>query len=144
MTILPSVLIIDDEEELDSLYKIFFEEYGFNTVSFTEPLDAAEHFGLNHDEYSVVIIDLRKAGHDAINITRLIRKLDKNVKIILIRGNINDQNYQTKQLQDYNITAIYEIPISFTNLVTNVKEILDGKTAQKADLVEVARKTFRK
>ena len=50
-------MVVDDDEELTNLYKRFLEISGFDSVSFTDPLSALDHFSQNHGKYSVVITD---------------------------------------------------------------------------------------
>ena len=57
MSLQPSMMVVDNDEELTNLYKRFLEKSGFNSVSFTDPLSALDHFSQNHDKYSVVLTD---------------------------------------------------------------------------------------
>ncbi|CAN5646584.1 hypothetical protein BH23THE1_BH23THE1_25940 [soil metagenome] len=40
----PSIMVIDDEIELASLFKEFLRKEGYNVVSFTDPILAFEYF----------------------------------------------------------------------------------------------------
>ena len=51
MSTRPSVMVVDDEEELANLFRTFLERSGFNSVSFTDPLSALDHFSQNHNKY---------------------------------------------------------------------------------------------
>ena len=79
-----SVLIIDDEEELATLYKEFVRRMGYDAVSFTNPLLALEHYKQRVDKYSLIITDLRMPGMGGLELANKIRELDSNVKIFLI------------------------------------------------------------
>jgi DNA-binding response OmpR family regulator len=80
-----SVLIVDDEQELATLYREFLIGMGFDVVvSFTNPLMAFEHYRQCTDKYSIVITDLRMPGMNGIELANKIRELDSSVKIILI------------------------------------------------------------
>jgi DNA-binding NtrC family response regulator len=79
-----SILIVDDEQELSTLYREYLLEMGFDAVSFTNPLMAFEHYRQYADKYSLVITDLRMPGMDGIELANKIRELDYSVKIFLI------------------------------------------------------------
>ena len=80
-----SVLIVDDEQELATLYREFLIGMGFDVaVSFTNPLMALEHYRQCADKYSLVITDLRIPGMNGIELANKIRELDSSVKIFLI------------------------------------------------------------
>lgn len=57
-----SILIVDDEEELATLFKHLIDAMGLNAISFTNPLLAFEYFMVNRDKVSLVITDLRTPG----------------------------------------------------------------------------------
>lgn len=48
-----SIPIIDDEEELSTLFKDFAKAIGMDAESFTNPLLAYEHFKDNGNKYSL-------------------------------------------------------------------------------------------
>jgi len=80
-----SVLIVDDEQELATLYREFLMGMGFDVVvSFTNPLMAFEHYRQCVDKYSIVITDLRMPGMNGIDLANKIRELNSSVKIFLI------------------------------------------------------------
>jgi CheY-like chemotaxis protein len=84
LTSITSILIVDDEQELSTLYREYLLEMGFDAVSFTNPLMAFEHYRQCADKYSLIITDLRMPGMDGIELANKIRKFDSSVKIFLI------------------------------------------------------------
>jgi CheY-like chemotaxis protein len=79
-----TILIVDDEEELTTLYKEFVRTMGYDVVSFTNPLLALEHYKQRVDKYSLIITDLRMPGMCGLEFAHKIRELDSDVKIFLI------------------------------------------------------------
>jgi DNA-binding NtrC family response regulator len=79
-----TILIVDDEEELTTLYKEFVRTMGYDTVSFTNPRLALEHYKQRVDKYSLVITDLRMPGMCGLEFANKIRELNPSVKIFLI------------------------------------------------------------
>jgi DNA-binding NtrC family response regulator len=52
-------MLLDDELDIVAIFMLALEGHGFNSVGFTEPLLALEHFQKNSEKYGLVISDLR-------------------------------------------------------------------------------------
>ncbi len=111
------ILIVDDEQELATLYREFLIGMGFDVVvSFTNPLMAFEHYRQCTDKYSIVITDLRMPGMNGIELANKIRELNSSVKIFLITAfDISDiqLNESYKQAK---IDKIVQKPLKLTSL----------------------------
>ena len=73
MSTLPSVMVVDDEEELAHLFMELLKGSGYNTVAFTDPLLALEHFRSNPEQYSLILSDLIMPGMNGIELAKRIR-----------------------------------------------------------------------
>ena len=58
-SVLPSILIVDDEVTLANLFRQYLSNSGFDAVCFTDPFLAFEHFEYNYTRYPIVITDSR-------------------------------------------------------------------------------------
>ena len=54
-----SILVVDDELEIVSLFKEFLRNEGYNAVSFTDPVLALKYFKETTEKHSLIITDLR-------------------------------------------------------------------------------------
>ena len=54
-----SILVLDDDFDINNMLKMALQKHGYNVFGFTDPLLALEHFRINHSTYSLVISDLR-------------------------------------------------------------------------------------
>ena len=54
-----SIMVVEDEKELASLFKAFLEKMGYDTVTFTDPIMALEFFKQGTKEFSLILTDLR-------------------------------------------------------------------------------------
>ncbi len=79
-----TILIVDDEQELTTLYKEFVRTMGYEAVSFTNPLLALEQYKQRVVKYSLIITDLRMPGMCGLEFANKIRELDSSVKIFLV------------------------------------------------------------
>ena len=123
MSTRPSVMVVDDEEELANLYRIFLERSGFNFVSFTDPLSAHDHYSQNHDKYSVVITDWKMHNLDGIHPPKKIRDYNATVKILLITGYYADKSFWIEAFKEADITHIIEKPFKLKDLKPRIEEL---------------------
>ena len=98
MSTRPSVMVVDDEEELANLFRTFLDKFGFNCVSFTDPLAALDHYSQNHDKYSVVLTDWKMPFLDGIQLAKKIREYNTTVKILLITAFFTDATVEKRCL----------------------------------------------
>jgi DNA-binding response OmpR family regulator len=119
-------MVVDDEEELANLFRRFLESSGFNTVSFTDPLAALDHYSQNHDKYSVVITDWKMAFLDGIQLAKKIREYNNTVKIVLITAFFTDASLTKDLYQEARISDVMEKPVKLKELGARIEELCLG------------------
>jgi DNA-binding response OmpR family regulator len=117
-----SIIIVDDEPELASLFENYFEAGGMDAVSFTNPLLAFEYFKDNLQKFSVVITDLRMPGMCGLELASKMRTLDDSVKIFLITAFETDDIEHSKIYQSAKIDRIFQKPIKLSILKKIIEE----------------------
>ena len=127
MSTRPSVMVVDDEEELANLYRIFLERSGFNSVSFTDPLSALEHYRQNYDKYSLVITDWKMPNLDGIQFAKKIREYNTTVKILLITAYSTDKSFKEEVYREARISDVIEKPFKFKELGPRITELCISK-----------------
>ncbi len=126
MSTLPSLMVVDDEEELAHLFMELLKGSGFNCVSFTDPLLAIKHFGQNPEKYSIILTDLRMPGISGIELAKRIREYSSNVKIILITAFYADNIFNNDELKEANISNVLQKPVKLAQLRTHVMELCNS------------------
>ena len=58
-----SIIVVDDELELATLFKAFLKNQGYDVVSFTDPVLALEYFKETAEKHSLIITDLENARY---------------------------------------------------------------------------------
>ena len=117
-----SVLIVDDEMELASLYREYLETKGYETISFTSPLLALEYYKSNAKRFTHVLTDLRMPEMSGIELACQIRKLDETVKIFLITAfELNDLNMD-KGFTSAGIEMVIQKPVHLKNLKQHLND----------------------
>ena len=123
-----SILVVDDEKDILAIYKLFLKIIGCDTVCFTNPVLAFEHYKQFHGSYSLIITDLRMPGMSGIEFAKCIREVNSAIKIYLVTAcDIADiENQQACQEAKFNI--ILEKPIDFLKLQKIIEQDLSLNT----------------
>ena len=127
MSTRPSVMVVDDEKELANLYGLFLERSGFNSVSFTDPLSALEHYRQNYDKYSLVITDWKMPNLDGIQLAKKIREYNDTVNILLITVFCTDESFKEEVYREALISDVIEKPFKFKELWPGITELCMSK-----------------
>ena len=123
MSLPPSMMVVDDEEELANLFMEFLKGSGFNCVSFTDPLLALNHFSSNPDQYSLALSNLRMPGLNGMELAKRIREYSSKVKILIITAYYDTETLNVDELRKANISNVLKKPLKLKELrvhVTNV------------------------
>jgi DNA-binding response OmpR family regulator len=118
------ILIIDDEDDVNLVFKVVLEDSGFKVDTFSKPVLALENF--KNGLYDLVILDMKMPKMDGITVYQEIRKLDDKVEIcFLTAGDVNYEvfakEFSTLNKEDRFIRK----PISNEELVKRVKKLLE-------------------
>ena len=111
-----SIIVVDDEIELATLFKTFLNQQGFNTMSFVDPVLALEYFKETSDKHSLIITDLRMPSLNGLELAKEVRELNTNIKIFLMTA------FETRDLENHadfkmaRIDRLIQKPVRFSDL----------------------------
>jgi DNA-binding response OmpR family regulator len=76
------VMIVDDEQDITTVFKIGLENNGFIVTTFNDPLKALSKFrpGL----YDLLILDIRMPGMNGFQLYQKIRETDNKLKVCFL------------------------------------------------------------
>lgn len=121
-----SVMVIDDEMELASLFKSFLINCGYGAVSFSDPIVALEYFKETSDKHSLIITDMRMPGMCGIELAKKIRENNEKIKIFLMTAfDIRDLN-DNPDFKAAKIDRLLQKPIRFSDLREMINNDLDN------------------
>ncbi len=139
---MPKILIVDDNKEFVSEFKEFLE--GYDVVEALSANEALERIKKPND-ISLIFLDMRLPDMDGIELLKKVKKIQPNVKVIIITGYGSKEivlealhhkadDYVEKPLELANIRLLAD---KFLN-VTKQNEVLDldGKIAKIENYVE--------
>jgi DNA-binding NtrC family response regulator len=111
-----SILVLDDDFDINNLIKVALHNHGYNVFGFTDPLLALEHFKINLSTYSLVISDLRMPLMNGFEFVRKVKKMNPKIKVLLMTAfEINDSEF-TRVLPEPKIDGFIQKPISMRKL----------------------------
>ena len=119
-----SIIVVDDEIELATLFKTFLRKEGYDTTSFSDPLIALEYFKDTFDKHSLIITDLRMPGLNGIELAKRIRQLNSKIKIFLMTAfDISDLE-NNSDYKAARIDTIMQKPVHLSNLREIINTVL--------------------
>jgi DNA-binding response OmpR family regulator len=91
---LSKILLVDDEVDNTSLFRMVLEDNGFVVDVFNDPTLVLTNFQPGY--YKLVILDISMSKMDGITLYRKIRKIDDKVKIcFLTASEMYDEKFKT-------------------------------------------------
>ena len=114
------ILVVEDDAEMRSLLKDFFEEEGFEIDSVSNGSEAFRRIA--REPFDLIITDIRMPGLTGLDILPGIKKLQPEVSIIVITA-FGSEEVRRKALER-GATAYLEKPILFNKLRTLVHEMV--------------------
>ena len=121
------ILIIDDDPDINNLFKIFLEHDGFQVDSYTNPLDALYYF--KKSKYDLVLLDLKMPQIDGIAMFQALKNKDENVTICLITADISYLEQLKEKIPNIEKYIIYK-PILLRSLKDKINELVSEKSGK--------------
>ncbi|HYX55153.1 MAG TPA: response regulator [Nitrososphaeraceae archaeon] len=129
-----SILIVDDEFDIVTLIKASLQNHGFNTLAFTDPLLALEHFRNNSKDFALVISDIRMPSMNGYELIRKIKAERPTIKTILISAfEINKEEF-SKIMPTVKIDSFITKPISLKQLIHSIENSLKEKKMERKSI----------
>jgi len=118
-----SIVVVDDERDIVNQIKRSLEAMdGLKVYTFTDPFAALEHFNSSCKDHHIVISDIRMPGMNGYEFVKQVKKIDPQVKIILMSSFEIDDNNILDVLPDVKIDTFLQKPFSL-DILTNIVAI---------------------
>ena len=114
-------MIIDDDEDINNLFKIFLEYNGYIVNAYTNPLEAINKFRQN--SHDLIILDLKMPTMDGITLFHKIKEIDNNVIICFTTADINYIEDLCKGIIDIDKIVLYK-PVLLKELKNKIDWLL--------------------
>jgi DNA-binding NtrC family response regulator len=115
-----SIVVVDDEWDIVNQIKRSLEAIdGLKVYTFTDPFAALEHFSSDCKDHHIVIADIRMPGMNGYEFVKQVKKINPQVKIMLMSSFEIDDNNLLDVLPDVKIDTFLQKPFSLDTL-TNI------------------------
>jgi DNA-binding response OmpR family regulator len=122
------ILIVDDEDDINLLFKMVLEDNGFKVDTFNDRLIALQNFTAG--TYDLLLLDMLMPKMNGFELYQKIRILDDKVKIcFLTASGINHEEFRKKavsvaSIENDNENCFISKPIENEELIKRVNEQL--------------------
>jgi len=117
-----NILAVDDEELLVMFIKDFLECYGYSVTTCTDASEALKMIESDPNEFDLLITDQTMPGMTGIELIEEVRKLKKDVPIILCSG-YNDV-VNKKDIEENDISYYLQKPVDNSQLLKYIDQLL--------------------
>jgi DNA-binding response OmpR family regulator len=114
-------MIIDDDVDINNLFKIFLECNGYNIDAYTNPVEGIQKIRKN--SHDLIILDLKMPKMDGMILYRKIKEIDDTVIVCLSTADKNYIQELQKDILDVEKTVIYK-PILLKDLKIRIESLL--------------------
>ena len=111
-----SILIVDDEPDILTVFKKSLERGGYSTYGFVNAKAALEHYVQNPQSDDIIITDVKMPGMSGLELARELRKVSKDVKIVLMSSFEITMPEFNKVLPSIKVDALLDKPIRLEKL----------------------------
>jgi DNA-binding NtrC family response regulator len=127
------VSIVEDELDITNLFHDALRKtvYGVSVVSFNDSVLALKHFKKNKGNYRLVIADWRMPKLDGLELLNKVKKLNPNVRTILISAyEVENEPIFQEFMEEGIIDKFIQKPVTMNYLCREVNNQLQASTGE--------------
>jgi CheY-like chemotaxis protein len=118
-----SVLLIDDDANILTIFKHSLSQAGMHTYGFTNPALAVEHFRRNANSYDIVVTDIRMPHMGGFQVSRAVKQIRPDIKVAFTTSfDINKSEFD-KIFPSIEVDAFITKPVK-PNFSTEISSVL--------------------
>ena len=122
-----SIIIVEDEEDLSYLFKLYLARFEIDSIIFANPLLALEHYQQNHGRYALVLLDWDLPFMNGLELAKRIRRINSKVLILLITGCYIKDMLLGDEFREVKITEVLLKPIDLNELGPHIIKLCSNK-----------------
>jgi two-component system, OmpR family, response regulator ChvI len=112
------ILVVDDEPDIASIFKISLEYNGFEVDAYNDPILALSSF--KADFYGLLLFDVKMPGMTGFELYKEVMKIDNKVKVCFLTAYDLSYNEFRQQLPTLNVKCFLRKPILIPDLVKRI------------------------
>ncbi len=119
------LLVVDDEPDVVQIFKLALQQDArFLVDAFTNPKEALQSFKSNAESYTLVITDIRMPELSGIQLTKKVKEINPNVKVVLTTAfDMRENELSETFTSSEHIDGFIQKPIGiddFNNKILNI------------------------
>jgi DNA-binding response OmpR family regulator len=114
-------LIIDDDPDINNLFKLYLEYDNYNIDAYTNPLDALYYF--KKGRYDLILLDLKMPQIDGIAMFHALKNRDDKAIICLTTADMSYLQQLKEKIPNIEKYIIYK-PILLKSLKDKINELV--------------------
>lgn len=118
------ILFVDDEILLGELALDTLQRLSYTVTTFSDSRKAIDNFKKNPNNYDIIITDMNMPFLNGIEFSKEVRKIRKNIPIIICTGYADDKFIQ--MVEKIAINKILQKPIHIKDLGKAIQEVLSN------------------
>jgi DNA-binding response OmpR family regulator len=116
------VMIVDDEQDITTIFKMGLENYQFIVTTFNDPVEALSKF--RPGMYDILILDIRMPGMNGFQLYTKIRDIDNRVKVCFLTAfDESRQEFRTSFSFLEEVKCYLKKPITVGDLVKRLSDL---------------------
>lgn len=115
-----NILIVDDEEFIRDFLRGILKTYGAHVIEAKDGYEAVDIYRNIKEKIDLIILDMIMPGKKGDEVLKEIRDIDKDVKIIISSGFMNDK--QKKALKEYHVNGFLDKPYNDKRLIEAINK----------------------
>ena len=131
---LAKLLIVDDDSDIVQVLKLGLLQNGFSVEAFTNPQEALQSFKSDAESYCLVLSDIRMPGLSGIQLSKKIKEVNPNVKVVLMTAFEIRDNEFSKVFPSTQVDGFVQKPIGIKDLTDKILRLIgDTKNRKKGE-----------
>ena len=118
-----SIMIVEDEWDVARLLELYAASSGLDSILFTDPLLALDHYRQNSMRYALIVVDWSMPDLNGVELAGEIRKFNSQVKILLITGWLIEDVVNNLGFKEAKISAVLRKPIDLENFGSRLVQL---------------------
>jgi len=120
-----TILIVEDETAIRNVTKDVLTRNGYKVLSVSNGTDGVSAYATRGGEIDVVLTDVMMPMLDGVELTRALKKMNPEVKVIVCTGQATE--VRQAELRDLGVHVFLQKPYSSEKLLTTLHEVLHEK-----------------
>ena len=134
---LAKLLIVDDDSDIVQVLKMGLLQNGFSVEAFTNPQEALQSFKSDAESYWLVLSDIRMPGISGIQLSKKIKEVNPNVKVVLMTAFEIRDNEFSKVFPSTQVDGFVQKPVGIKDLTNKILRLIgDTKNRKKEEEAE--------